>query len=285
MNERGGADVQLLRATHKYFPKGGCSRYHYLMKIKTVTWNIGGAKLLQEGADQTLLASYTVDGIDTIIAWLKNENPDIITLQETQKNNQIDQAALIADGLGYEYYFHDSISDSHIEDGFKLGHAILSRYPLTDHATEFFNNPNLEIEFEGGIIAKSHDKGFSSCNAKINNIDLRITTLHLTPVRRFNIDLVSDQASSILSNVQEMISSPSDRWIIQGDFNIDSNELASHLPTLFNQGLDEVNIAEPTTPKGHKYDHVLFRNIKLLDSRVDSTALTDHFPVVCEFEI
>ena len=255
------------------------------MKIKTVTWNVGGAKLLQEDADHTLLASYSVEGIDKIVDWLRKESPDIITLQETQKNDENDQVATIAQKMGYEYFYHDSTSESHIDKGYSLGHAIISRYPLSDHETGFFNNPNVEVEWEDGSIAKSFDKGFSTCRASIGDVGLSLTTLHLIPFRRFNIEMDSELASTILDNIQESLSARTEKWIIQGDFNIDSNSLASYLPKLFSQGFSEVDISEPTTPKGHKYDHILYRHVNLLNYRIDPDVLTDHFPVIVELEI
>lgn len=255
------------------------------MKIKTVTWNIGGAKLLQEGADHTLFASYSVEGVDKIIDWLRKESPDIITLQETQKNDENDQVATIAQKLGYEYFYHDSTSESHIDAGYNLGHAIISRYPLSDHQTGFFNNPNVEVEWEDGSIAKSFDKGFSTCRASIGGVDISLTTLHLIPFRRFNIEMGTELASTILNDIQESLSTSTEKWIIQGDFNIDSNSLASYLPKLFSQGFSEVDISETTTPNGRKYDHILYRHVDLLNSRIDSTVLTDHFPVIAEFAI
>lgn len=255
------------------------------MKIKTVTWNIGGAKLVQEDADHTLLASYSVEGIDQIIDWLRNENPDIITLQETQKNDNNDQVATIAQKLGYKYFYHDSTSKSHIDTDHNLGHAIISRYPLSDHTTGFFDNPNFEVVWEDGSIARSFDKGYSTCRAAIDGTNISFTTLHLVPFRRFNVEMGTEAASKILNNVEELLSAPTDKWIIQGDFNIDSGNLVDYLPKLFEQGFSEVNITEPTTPKGHKYDHILYRHVDLLNVRIDAKVLTDHFPVVAEFEI
>ena len=52
------------------------------MRIKTVTWNIGGGKHLKDGDDPLLMASYSIAAIAEIAEWLKSENPDIITIQE-----------------------------------------------------------------------------------------------------------------------------------------------------------------------------------------------------------
>ena len=55
------------------------------MELKTLTWNIGGGKLLQDGADPLRIASYAEDGLDAIVGLLESEEPDVIALQETQQ--------------------------------------------------------------------------------------------------------------------------------------------------------------------------------------------------------
>jgi endonuclease/exonuclease/phosphatase family metal-dependent hydrolase len=254
------------------------------MHIKTLTWNIGGGKLLREGSDPDLLASYNEDGLDAIIGLLESEKPDIITLQEIQVNSTKDQAKEIADRLGYTYV-RDIISDSHIDTDCELGHAILTRYEIISHSYGFFTNPNVEIEWEDGSTASSFDKGYSTCVLKIDNREVAVTTLHLVPFRRFDIDIHSDMAKSILKNVQDTINDDHSPWLIQGDFNINDSQLESYLPRLFNENTTEIALEQPTTPKDRKYDHIILRGGKLLNHKVISDVLTDHYPVVAEVEI
>ncbi len=254
------------------------------MKIKTVTWNIGGGKLRKEHSDSGRLDSYTIDGIEEIVEWLADEDIDIITLQETQKNMNSDQVSYIAKKLGYKYFLHDSTSESHIDSNYRLGHAIISRYPISNHQKGFFINPKVKIEWEDGSIATSFDKGYTSCSIKIEDIAVSVTTLHLIPFRRFNIKIDTKLAKSILSNVDDALSCSADKILVQGDFNIDDSSLVTYLPRLFSQGLSEVTQKEPTTPKGRKYDHILYKGMSLLNYRVDSKLLTDHFPIIGEFE-
>ena len=262
----------------------GVSAIVILMKLKTITWNIGGGKLLVKGSDYSRLDSYSIDGLDDIIKWLKQENADLITLQETQKNKNIDQVQKIATELGFNY-IHDSMSDSHIDEGFQLGNAILSHYQIKNHKTGFFYNPKVITKWEDGSIATSFDKGFSTCEIEVGIRKVKIISTHLIPFRRFKINLESDIAKKILEDVQTKINNFSEITILQGDFNIDNQSIEKYLPKLFENGLEEVIQNEPTTPKGRKYDHILYRGMTLRGTRVNSTARTDHFPVIAEFEI
>ncbi len=80
------------------------------MRIKTVTWNIGGGKHLKDGDDPLLMASYSIDAIAEIAEWLKSENPDIITIQEAQGDDNTNQIEEIAKLIGYDFSFFDATS-------------------------------------------------------------------------------------------------------------------------------------------------------------------------------
>ena len=107
------------------------------MELKTLTWNIGGGKLLQDGADPSRIASHVENGLDAIAGLLESEEPDVIALQETQRKEGYDQVELIASSLGYEHYFHDSTSESHIDTDCRLGHCVISKYPISQHRFGF----------------------------------------------------------------------------------------------------------------------------------------------------
>lgn len=257
------------------------------MKIKTLTWNIGGGKLLSSGQDPHRLASYNTDGLDNVIALLKAENADIVTLQETQLNAAYDQVKIMAEQLGYNYV-HNPTSDSHIDKGCKLGQAILTRHKITGHIHGLFTNPNVEVKWEDGSIIASHDKGYTTCALSIHGKSITVTTLHLVPFRRFKIDVHTKTGKYILADVENTITSTNSNhapWIIQGDFNIDSELLKNYLPKLFDQNTAELPVPSPTTPKGHKYDHIICRGGVILKQEIRSEVLTDHFPVIAQIEI
>lgn len=257
-----------------------------VMKLRVLTWNIGGGKLLTYGADPSLIASYGEDGIKEIATIIKNSNADIVALQEAQQKDEQNQIEEIATLAGYHHFFYDATSDSHIDNGHKLGHGILSKYPISKHHFGSFENPQIRIKWEDGSIATSFDKGYSSCQVDFGNRIISVTTLHLIPFRRFEIPLDSERAKKILSNVSSSLVVNNESAIVMGDFNIDDIQVATYLPDLFtNYTLDEVVIDEPTTPKGRKYDHVLFKGMRYSSKVIKNSVLTDHYPVICDFEI
>jgi endonuclease/exonuclease/phosphatase family metal-dependent hydrolase len=254
------------------------------MQLTTVQWNIGGGKIRDTDSDATLPASYRLDGLAHIYETLKDISPDIITLQETHAADGTNQTQVLAERLGYNYWTNDEYADSHVEDGFRLGQGIISRYPIKNHQFQMFYNPHYQAEWEEGVVT-SHDKGITSCDIDINGQTLNLMTLHAIPFRPFNIDPLSEAAREVREDMQSKIQSDSELMLLQGDFNYDEKSLESLLPSIFKPKLYEALQSRPTTPKGRFYDHVVYRGLKLESSSADDSKFTDHYPVISKFEL
>lgn len=254
------------------------------MELKTVQWNIGGGKLLDADANPTL-SSYTIDGLEAIVEFLKQQQPDIVTLQETHTSDGYSQAGLIAEALGYANWLNDEYAASHIETGKRLGQAIISRFPIENHDFDWFNNPGITVIQEDGTTVGPHDKGRSRCILRLDSRKtITVQTCHSVPLRRFAVDVESEQATSVFNDMSLHLLTD-EVGLIQGDFNVDTQSLRKIFPALFNAGFDEVLQSEPTTPKQRRYDHVLFKDLCLLGSSTLSDVRTDHYPVVTTFEL
>ena len=202
------------------------------------------------------------------------------------KNKDFDQAEFIANELGFKYFIHDSVSSSHVDSGFKLGNAIISRYPISDHTSGLFFNPDVNMNWEDGTIVISHDKGFTKCNIDIDGELIEVTSLHLLPFRKFGIDLDSTLANKRLVDVQEKIRPSIEKWIIQGDFNIDSPTISEFLTDISkSSNVTEAEIISPTTPKGRKYDHILYEGLKITTFAIEPKVNTDHYPIASVFSV
>ena len=131
----------------------------------------------------------------------------------------------------------------------------------------------------------SQDKGYGTCTIVIADQNISVTTLHLLPFRAFGVELDSEIGKTILSSIETAIMPSEQTALIQGDFNIDSEQLAPILPALLTDNMDEVLLNEPTTPVGRRYDHVFYKSLILENMKVDSSVKTDHYPVTCEFSV
>ena len=139
------------------------------------------------------------------------------------------------------------------------------------------------MEQPDGSIWISHDKGVSKCVVDIG-VPLVVETLHMVPFRRFEVDVKKD-AVEVIRDIFDKLRTDTSPALIQGDFNMNGDSLAEFLPKLFQNGLQEIKLSRPTTPKGRNYDRILSRGLKPIKTMVIDSALTDHYPVYAEFEI
>lgn len=256
------------------------------MRLKTTTWNIGGGKQLREGEDPSLMVSYSIDAVQDIARWLRRASPDIITLQEAHGNHDghSNQVKEIAELLGYKYSFFHATSTSHLDPDKTIGNGIISRHSMCNQIGGVFLNPNLSAEIQGRFVT-SHDKGYVACRVDVNGREVFVATLHMLPFEPFEIEFGSGIGQAILRSMEDALLPTSPVALIQGDFNINSEQIGSIFPNLLTKGMSEVSIDRPTTPKGKRLDHVLCREMALVSIVVDPDVRTDHYPVTCSFVI
>ncbi|MEK7625871.1 MAG: endonuclease/exonuclease/phosphatase family protein [Patescibacteria group bacterium] len=243
--------------------------------IKSVQWNIGGGMIRHPEADPLSSGSYCEDGLDNIIATLEQRDPHLITLQETHEKNGDNQTRMIAEALGYGHWVNDTYAPSHLDDSSMLGQGVISRFPIHGHSFQLFINPNFQIGEE-----YSHDKGLTSVTLGVGKRAVVAQTLHALPFRRLGVDIASDEARAIFDDMQaKILERAKGHSVLQGDFNIDMSSLRESFPELFEAGFSELKQHLATTPRGRRYDHLLFSEIGLLASGMLKDQLTDHYPI------
>lgn len=257
--------------------------YTSFMQIRTVQWNIGGAHIRTPSDDATKPTSYVNEDIAYIIEKLRSYSPDIVTLQESHADDSNSQAKLISQELELPYFVNDPYDASHIAPEQKLCQSIISRFPIKDHSFSLFFNPHYRKVMEDGSEWESHDKGMSTVVIDIEDKELTVQTLHLIPFRKFDADIHSEEGKKMSSSIESLIEKERSPYLLQGDFNCP--DITILLPNISSAELYEMGGDVATTPKGRIYDHVLFRGLKQEeDVRVDSNTLTDHYPVISEFQ-
>ncbi len=255
------------------------------MSLRTLQWNIGGGLIRADDADPTNPLSYSIEGLEQIIYTIKTHGPDIITLQEVHSDDDRDQAHQIAEALGMHFVASDVYTPSHLQDGQALGQAICSRFLISWHTFRLFYNPQLETTSPKGERWLSADKGVTSCHMTIQDIAINIKTCHSFPYRRFKVDPQDPVLQPLREDMATYLKPDMPLYLLQGDLNYDERSLRPLYPQLFQDSVQEVLLEAPTTPKGRRYDHVLYRGFRHIQSIVDSSVLTDHFPVISDFDI
>ncbi len=256
------------------------------MNIKTLQWNIGGGRVCKEGADYTLPPAYTENGLDSIIEFLKREQPDILTLQETHESKGGCQTQIIAEALNLSYWTNDSYDESFIEKGQRIGQAVISKYPIVEKRFALFTNPEFSFIDDDGNKITSKNGGLTECVIELPDKNLlQIETFHMMPFHFFAVDLDSEQALKVLREVQSLIGKAQIPTIVQADFNLNCPGIRQFFAETFAAGMREVIQQNPTTPKGKRLDHILYAGIKHLKSEVVKDVRTDHYPIISMFQI
>lgn len=235
-------------------------------------WNIGGA-IFADGTEDLQKVASTID----------QHSPDVVVLFESHSSPNGSQSQLLATMLGYPYFIEDPISNSHLSDGRMLGHGILSRYPLSDHALKVFKNPNLRTTWHDADIT-THDKGVTSVKLMVDSHEIFIQTLHAIPFIPFKVTIGSTTMASIIADMEKNINYISTPSIIVGDFNLDVDSIINLFPHLASNGFKEIDTSGSTTINGLKLDRILYKDLTPYNSRVIQLENSDHYPVISTFE-
>ena len=154
-----------------------------------------------------------------------------------------------------------------------------------------FINPGYKIIINGKEYP-CHNKGITSVDTEIDgdvmggtSLVLHLETLHLIPFGRTNIDPLSEEAREYRDDISSKIANNSKRLLLQGDFNFDSESLKQYISIVFSEGTKEVLQKVPTRATGKHYDHIIYRGMKLVETKVLRDALTDHFPIISRFNL
>lgn len=219
-----------------------------------------------------------------ILKVIKSLNPDLMCLQELTISNNVNVAKYISDELGF-YYFYKT---AHKFDNSEQGNAIFSRFKLSNSDFVYVQEPKQDNDYssEGRIALMSE--------LEIDNIKISICTTHLSYTHKFiETEQKIQEEQKLLNFIQEK-----SNFIIAGDFNVGSNsKLIENLQKNFiNLG---PNLSENSwTTKPFKYDgfeenklnwrldHMWgISNIKKISSSFIKTEVSDHLPLLLEFEI
>lgn len=234
--------------------------------MKIMTYNI------QHGIDyiHRLKTKEVVINLDKIAEIIKNENPDIIGLNEVYDAPVAyleNQAKEIAEKIGYYYYFGKAIS---IKGGY-YGNAILSRYPFKEIKLISIPDPKVKDE-------DAYYETRSMINAKINIDDKQYNVF----VSHFG--LAKTEQINAINTLKENINGL-DSVIFMGDLNMEPNndnlkEISKWLNTY-----NTVKKSFPSNDPKIRIDYIfLSRDIKCLKSEVLDVVFSDHLPVVAIIE-
>lgn len=238
---------------------------------------------------------------DELLSFLKEEDADILLLQEVYagddsfETKQHRSLYELQTTLGYS---HTSFAPAFFEkvDGKELqqGNAILSKYPLEEMKTIFFDVHYQERDPDDHTKYHITPRNMQHCIARVKG-----RALHL-----FNIQGIwgehggdTPRRLHMADKILASLPSVSKHIVLAGDFNVDErtqtiakieekldNVFKDQLKTSFNIQNKDI-IANPGYASSVVDMVFVSASVKILHSRVSRSNVSDHLPLVIEVEI
>lgn len=231
--------------------------------MRIITWNVGEDERNTDG-------KLTLDSYEYIVRTIKEENADIICMQEAIiKSDYLPSIAeYITKNTDLKYFEEYELSDSHINIGCRMGVVICSKLKMSNTKNILLDNPNLVYSVNENTTYYSHDKGFIVVDIE----DVTLIAGHLLPFHIFKQDPLNylnifEKADDKFIEIYQ----ENENIILCGDFNFgDSKAL---FPKLMEKCKDVTN--EPT--KNNKQsDHLIISdNLKCIENKVKDN-IFDH---------
>lgn len=214
--------------------------------------------------------------IDAIVKAIKEQDPDIIALQEvdvnTVRTGKINEAALIAEKLKMNFFFAKAID----HDGGDYGVAILSKFPLSETKIHRLT-----------IIAGTNGEPRVMATAKVtlkNGQTIRFASTHLDARGD------SENREKQISEINAIGASETLPLIIAGDFNAQpQSQVIKKMDEVFTRTCQECAPTFPVVNPRTTIDFIAFKkspNIKTIShSVVQEHYASDHLPVLAMLQL
>lgn len=228
---------------------------------------------------------YGNEGLDSVIAVINDEKPDIIGLQEVDVHWQtrsafVNQAELLAKGTGMEFRFariYQIPNEDASKPAREFGVAVLSKYPIRS----FTNHTITRLSTQDSTPVPAPLPGFLEAVIDVEGTPVRVLNVHLDfrrdpSVRRQQVgDMLKAMGNSEVPT------------LMFGDMNARPD--APELEPLFQRLRDTWSYSQgpgltgPARNPAGKIDYVLMSDaFRVNRTWVSKVYASDHFPVVAE---
>ena len=252
------------------------------MKIKVLTLNIWGGEFLER-----------------VVDFIRKENPDVVLLQEVYNgtgnlDSKYQSLYVLQAKLNYSYYaFEPSLIDVRSIGNILWGNAILSRFPIRNQKSIFFDIPFGEVSLKKND-AQSRSQFFPmnilGTNIKISNKDISAYSLHgIWGFDGEDNPRRLDMSKTIVDEIKNK-----KNVILAGDFNVTPHtktieNIEKHLQNVFkNEFTSTFNMNHKELP-GYATAVVdmifVSKTMKIKNHYMPDVDVSDHMPLVCELEI
>jgi endonuclease/exonuclease/phosphatase family metal-dependent hydrolase len=235
--------------------------------------------------------------IDRIVEFFQKEDPDILALQEVYNGQalklekRLRSFEFLKQKLGFDHaLFSPAVIDVYREGKLEQGNAILSKFPILDTKTVFYDVP---------IQERTHIEGPGDYTLTPRNLQRAAVDIAKIKINIFNTQGIwnfdgNDNERRIkMSEVIVREIKGRENVILAGDFNTWpetetmkmignnlTNVFQNKIPTTFNMKRKNPEFIPMIV------DYMFVSpNLKIIDHYCPSVDISDHLPLVCVFEI
>lgn len=223
---------------------------------------------------------YRNDKIDIglFVDSIKEINPDICGLNEVRGAGPIegytDQTNAIGDALGYNRYFAKAID---VGGTSPYGNAFVTKYPIKSADTVAVPDPIVKFD-----IGKYESRCILKSVVDVCGKDVMILVCHM--------GLALSERKNAVKEICKIVDNTDMPLVLMGDFNATPD--SPELNPLFERLCDTDRLAEvkgkstfPSYEPKIKIDYMFYRNLKCTSVQTVEKVISDHFPIVAEFEL
>jgi endonuclease/exonuclease/phosphatase family metal-dependent hydrolase len=245
------------------------------MKLSVLQWNV-----------------WFDEAADNIVQLVREINADIVCLQELTTDSVINPDRDIPaeiESLGYDGLYtptFERTGEKHIS----RGNGIFSKFPIAASRQIYVQREDPKFQDY-----RMENRTYSEVKLDINSTGLTVGTTHLSYIPKFTI---TNEKRKEVDKLVDAIGVNNNRFILAGDFNSmpDSYTIEQLSQILKSAGPDFSEATWTTKPfdygefKGDaldwRLDYVFATpDIKVLNSRIVQTKISDHLPILIEIEI
>lgn len=228
---------------------------------------------------------YGNEGLDSVIAVINAEKPDVVGLQEldvhwAERSRFVNQTELLAKGTGMEYRFariYQLPNDDPSKQPREFGVGVLSRYPIVS----FTNHVITRLSTQEETPVPKPLPGFLEATIDVNGTKVRVFDTHLD--YRSDPRVRQQQVAEMLTYIGD----PSSPILLFGDLNAppDAPEIQPLLARLRDAWPASASdgLTVPADKPSKRIDYVLMsKHFHVRSASVPVTVASDHRPVVVD---
>ncbi len=237
---------------------------------------------------------------DNLIEYIRHENPDILAIQEVYDGHDeiLEPRFRTMDEFRKEFRntlkydtFGATVHDIGVD--FPWGNAIFSKFPISNSHIIFFDLPFSHYDFQKDPDPRLAAEGILIADVELNSQKITVGSWHGvwdhhggdTPNRKLMgekiIEGLVGQDNLILAGDTNMNPDSETILKIQNDLNLKS-VFGTSLTTTFNMKQKE----HPGNYANSPVDMVLYSpKYEVISKRIDDVDISDHFPLIVEFEV